>query len=202
MYTVFVHVWYSLFYHEKQFCRQNGRGICTWYIPGVLSENLTGISKEEIFICDFEAKFEFFFSLWNIICIVLFLNILVLLIRMKYTLCLYVAESNKMRWFESGYQLLYDRYLLHMISTHFIIVSTLIWNMVCMHHPTHHCINMTNLATSVVYCCCCFSACSTKEKEHWLVWNLGNVSDWGNMSTSRLLFQWANTMKIKLNVLV
>jgi hypothetical protein len=108
----------------------------------------------------------------------------------------------KMRWFESGYQLLYDRYLLHMISTHFIIVSTLIWNMVCMHHPTHHCINMTNLATSVVYCCCCFSACSTKEKEHWLVWNLGNVSDWGNMSTSRLLFQWANTMKIKLNVLV
>jgi len=52
---------------------------------------------------------------------------------------------------------------------------------------------------------CCFSAkqASLKSKSiDWLGQNQGNVSLWSNMSTHRLLFQWASTTKIQLSVLV
>ena len=51
---------------------------------------------------------------------------------------------------------------------------------------------------------CCFSAkyaVRWKSKE-WKTWNQDNVSEWGDMSTRGLLFQWAITIKIQLSVLV
>jgi hypothetical protein len=52
---------------------------------------------------------------------------------------------------------------------------------------------------------CCFStkhaALRTKSKD-WLAQNQDNVSDRGDMSIRRLLFQRASTIKIQLSVLV
>jgi hypothetical protein len=52
---------------------------------------------------------------------------------------------------------------------------------------------------------CCFSAkhaaLSSKSKD-WLARNQDNVSEWSDMSTCDLLFQWASTIKIQLSVLV
>ena len=52
---------------------------------------------------------------------------------------------------------------------------------------------------------CCFSAkhaaLRSKSKD-WLAQNQNNVSEWGDMSTRRLLFQWASTIEIHLGVLV
>jgi hypothetical protein len=36
----------------------------------------------------------------------------------------------------------------------------------------------------------------------WLAQNQNNVSEWSDMSTDGLLFQWASTVKIQLSVLV
>jgi len=36
----------------------------------------------------------------------------------------------------------------------------------------------------------------------WLAQNQDNVSEWCDMSISRLLFQWASTIKIQLSMLV
>jgi hypothetical protein len=50
---------------------------------------------------------------------------------------------------------------------------------------------------------CCFSAkhaSLTRKSKDWLAWNRANVSEWGNMAIRRLLFQWANTIKIQLSV--
>ena len=44
---------------------------------------------------------------------------------------------------------------------------------------------------------CCFSA---KENEQRLAQNQDNVYEWSDMSISRLLFQSASTIKIKLRV--
>jgi hypothetical protein len=52
---------------------------------------------------------------------------------------------------------------------------------------------------------CCFSAKHAvlrgKNKD-WLARNQNNVSEWNDMSTRRLLLQWASTIKIQLSVLV
>ena len=51
---------------------------------------------------------------------------------------------------------------------------------------------------------CCFSTKYTslrRKSKDWLVRNQNNVSEWSNMSTRGLLFQWASTMKIQLGVL-
>ena len=49
---------------------------------------------------------------------------------------------------------------------------------------------------------CCFSskhaALRSKSKD-WLALNQNNVSDWSDMTTRRLLFRWASTIKIKLS---
>ena len=50
---------------------------------------------------------------------------------------------------------------------------------------------------------CCFSAKHTAlsgKSKDWLAWNQDNVYEWSNMSTHRLLFQWASTTKIQLLV--
>jgi hypothetical protein len=50
---------------------------------------------------------------------------------------------------------------------------------------------------------CCFSAALRRKSKDWLAQNQDNVSEWGNMSICRLLFQWASTIKkIQLIVLV
>jgi hypothetical protein len=52
---------------------------------------------------------------------------------------------------------------------------------------------------------CCFSAKHAvlrRESQDWLARNQDNVSEWGDTSIRRLLFQWACTMKIQLSVLV
>jgi hypothetical protein len=52
---------------------------------------------------------------------------------------------------------------------------------------------------------CCLSAkhaALRRKSNHWLARNQTNVSEWSDMSTRGLLFQWASTIKIKLNVLV
>ena len=52
---------------------------------------------------------------------------------------------------------------------------------------------------------CCFSAkhaALRRKSKDWLARNQNNVSEWGDMSTRGLLFQWASTIQIPLNVLV
>jgi hypothetical protein len=52
---------------------------------------------------------------------------------------------------------------------------------------------------------CCFSAnhaALRRKSKDWLAQNLDNVSEWSDMSTRGLLFQWAGTIKIQLSVLV
>ena len=52
---------------------------------------------------------------------------------------------------------------------------------------------------------CCFSAkhASLRGKsKDWLVWNQSNVSEWGDMSICRLLFQWASTIKIQMDLII
>jgi hypothetical protein len=52
---------------------------------------------------------------------------------------------------------------------------------------------------------CCFSAkhaALRRKNKDWLALNQNNVCEWGNMSTCRLLLQWASTIKIQLSVLV
>jgi hypothetical protein len=44
------------------------------------------------------------------------------------------------------------------------------------------------------------TALNSKSKD-WLAHNLDNVSEWHNMSTHRLLFQWVSSIKIQLSVL-
>ena len=49
---------------------------------------------------------------------------------------------------------------------------------------------------------CCFSAKHTTLRRKSKSWNHDNVSEWSDMSTLELLFQWASTIKIKLSMLV
>jgi hypothetical protein len=52
---------------------------------------------------------------------------------------------------------------------------------------------------------CCFSAkhaALRRKSKDWLVRNRNNVSEWSDISTRGLLFQWASTIKIQLSVLV
>ena len=52
---------------------------------------------------------------------------------------------------------------------------------------------------------CCFSAKHTAlrgKSKDWLALNQDDVSEWGDMSISGLLFQRASTIKIQLSVLV
>jgi hypothetical protein len=51
----------------------------------------------------------------------------------------------------------------------------------------------------------CFSAKHTalrRKSKVWLTRNQNNVSEWSDMSTHGLLFQWAGTIKIQLSMLV
>jgi hypothetical protein len=52
---------------------------------------------------------------------------------------------------------------------------------------------------------CCFSAkhavWRSKSKD-WLARNQNNVSEWSDMSTHGVLFQWASTIKIQQSMLV
>jgi hypothetical protein len=51
---------------------------------------------------------------------------------------------------------------------------------------------------------CCFSAkhaALRRKSKHWLARNQDNVSEWSDMSTRGLLFQWASTIKIKLIII-
>jgi hypothetical protein len=46
---------------------------------------------------------------------------------------------------------------------------------------------------------CCFSAkraALRRKSKDWLARNQNNVSEWSNMSTRGLLFQWASTIKV------
>jgi hypothetical protein len=52
---------------------------------------------------------------------------------------------------------------------------------------------------------CCFSAkhgALMSKSNDWLAQNQNNVSVWGNMTIRELLFQWANTIKIQLSMMV
>jgi hypothetical protein len=52
---------------------------------------------------------------------------------------------------------------------------------------------------------CCFSAKHTalrRKSKDWLARNQNIVSEWSDVHTCRLLFQWASTIKIQLSVLV
>ena len=52
---------------------------------------------------------------------------------------------------------------------------------------------------------CCFSAkhaALRRQNKDWLAWNQAIVSEWGDMSIRRRLFQWASTIKIQLSLLV
>jgi len=52
---------------------------------------------------------------------------------------------------------------------------------------------------------CCFSAkhaALRRKSRYWLAQNQDGVSEWGDMSIRRLLFQWSSSIKIQLSVLV
>ena len=52
---------------------------------------------------------------------------------------------------------------------------------------------------------CCFSAkhaALRRKSKDWLALCQNNVSEWSDMSTCALLFQWTSTIKIQLSVLV
>ena len=52
---------------------------------------------------------------------------------------------------------------------------------------------------------CCFfdkHAALRRKSKDWLARNQNNVSEWSDMSTRGLLFQWASTIKIQLCMLV
>ena len=52
---------------------------------------------------------------------------------------------------------------------------------------------------------CCFSAkhaALRRKSKDWLARNQDNMSERGDMSIRRLLFQWTSTIKIQLSVLV
>jgi hypothetical protein len=52
---------------------------------------------------------------------------------------------------------------------------------------------------------CCFSAkhpVLRRKGKDWLARNQNNVSEWSDMSTRVVLFQWAISVKIQLSVLV
>ena len=52
---------------------------------------------------------------------------------------------------------------------------------------------------------CCFSvkyAALRRKSQDWLARNKDNVSEWSDMSTRGLLFQWSSTIKFQLSVLV
>jgi hypothetical protein len=52
---------------------------------------------------------------------------------------------------------------------------------------------------------CCFSAkhaALRRKSKDWLTRNQNSVSEWGDMSTRQLLFQWVSTLKIQLSVLI
>jgi hypothetical protein len=49
-------------------------------------------------------------------------------------------------------------------------------------------------------CCFCAKHAALRRKiKDRLARNQDNVSEWDNMSIHRLLFQWANTIKMQLN---
>ena len=52
--------------------------------------------------------------------------------------------------------------------------------------------------------CCFFAkhAASRRKSKDWLAGNQNNVSEWSDMFTRGLLFQWASTVKIQHSVLV
>jgi hypothetical protein len=75
------------------------------------------------------------------------------------------------------------------------------------------CSKNTNMDTQWCLPCPCYSKiwnCSFPAKHtallskgnDWLVRNQGNVSQWNDMCTHGLLFQWATTIKIQLRALV
>ena len=52
---------------------------------------------------------------------------------------------------------------------------------------------------------CCFSAKHAelrRKSKDWLARNQNNVSEWSDMSTRGLLFQWTSTINIQLSVLI
>ena len=52
---------------------------------------------------------------------------------------------------------------------------------------------------------CCISAkhaALKRKSKYWFARNQDNVSEWSDLSTHRLLFQWTSTIKIQLSVLV
>jgi hypothetical protein len=60
-------------------------------------------------------------------------------------------------------------------------------------------------AKDYAICMCCFSAkyaALSRKSKDWLARNRDKVSEWGDMSICGLLFQWANTIKAQLSVLV
>jgi hypothetical protein len=52
---------------------------------------------------------------------------------------------------------------------------------------------------------CCFyfkHAALRRKSKDWLAGNRNNIAEWSDMSIRGLLFQWASTIQIQLNVLV
>jgi hypothetical protein len=59
----------------------------------------------------------------------------------------------------------------------------------------------TEMSRNVVVCTAEHAALMRKSKD-WFARNQNNVSEWSDLSTHGLLFQYVSSMKIQLNVLV
>jgi hypothetical protein len=55
---------------------------------------------------------------------------------------------------------------------------------------------------SGIHCISAKHVALKRKSKDWLALNQDNVSEWGDMSIRRLLFQWASTIKIQLSLLV
>ena len=79
------------------------------------------------------------------------------------------------------------------------------WRLMCSPRVDHGFKPRLSQTKGYTFGICCFftkhAALSSKSKD-WLARNQNNVSKWSDMSTSELLFQWANTIKIQLSTLV
>jgi len=52
---------------------------------------------------------------------------------------------------------------------------------------------------------CCFSTKHTalrRKSKDWMARNQNNVSEWSDMSTRGLLFQWSSIIKMQLSILI
>jgi hypothetical protein len=82
------------------------------------------------------------------------------------------------------------------------MVSYVPFTVQIMFTPSKQGIHFTPCQNMYIIIIMCFIGNHPWQNLNVSIWNQDNVSEWSDMSIHRLLFRWANTTKIKLNILV